>query len=130
MVGFPTYTLAAEAALGRVLAGSLDLQIAYPAVLAEKASTQWREHARSSLEHARRRAQEGDRTGTSKHLARASLQAAHARLAQARRWVVHEKEILETAEMERMNQLLLGLSSDPVTLMQRVMQAKAFLELE
>ncbi len=35
----------------------------------------------------------GDRMGTSKHLARASLQAAHARLAQARRWVVHEKEI-------------------------------------
>ncbi len=29
--------------------------------------------------------------------------------------------------MERMNQLLLGLSSDPATLMQRVMQAKAFL---
>ncbi len=52
VVGFPTYTLAAEASLGRVLAGSLGLQIAYPAVLAEKASTQWREHARS-------RAQEG-----------------------------------------------------------------------
>lgn len=60
--------------------------------------------------------------------ARATVEMAHARPATDRRWVNTEKDILETAELRHLDQLLLATSTDPVTLMKRVMQMRAFLE--
>lgn len=61
------------------------------------------------------------------HLARAYVEAAHAKLCGARRSTLNEKEILERAELTHLNQLLTALNADPVTLTQRVMQARALL---
>jgi hypothetical protein len=53
--------------------------------------------------------------------------AAHARLCEAREWALDEKEILERAELTHLNEILTALNTDPVTLTQRVMQARALL---
>lgn len=127
VAGVPSYTLAAELALGTVVAGSLGDVIEYPASLAEGGAAHWRESAGSSLEHAGARAEHGDVAGVLAHLARASVEAAHARLCEARQWTINEKEILERAELTHLNQLLTALNTDPVTLSQRVMQARSLL---
>ena len=127
LAGIPSYTLAAELALGTVVAGSLNDAVAYPGRLAEKGSAHWRTSARRSLEHAHTRAERGDVAGVLGHLARACIEEAHARLCEARRWTVNEKETLERAELTHLNQLLTALNADPVMLMQRVMQARALL---
>ena len=127
VAGVPSYTLAAEMALGTVVAGSLDEVIEYPERLAAEGAAHWRSSANSSLEHAGARAEHGDVAGVLAHLAKASIEVAHARLCEARRWSVNEKEILERAELTHFNQLLTALNTDPVTLSQRVMQARTLL---
>jgi hypothetical protein len=126
VAGLPTYTLAAEVALGEVLAGSLD-PLEYPDRLAHEGAAHWRRKAKSSLERADNRAARGDAPGVLRHLTRAGVEAAHARLCEARRWTVNEKEILEQAELAHVTQILTALRADPVTLMQRVMQARTLL---
>ncbi|MGZ8755725.1 MAG: nucleotidyltransferase domain-containing protein [Acidimicrobiia bacterium] len=127
LAGAPSCTVAAELALGTVLAGSFDEAIEYPERLAEEGAARWRDNARSSLERAGDHAERGDRAGVLGHLARALVEIAHARLCEARRWTTNEKEILERAELTHLNQLLTALDADPVMLMQRVMQARALL---
>jgi hypothetical protein len=127
VAGVPSYTLAAEMALGTVVAGSLGDAIEYPERLAAEGAAHWRRSANSSLDHAGTRAEHGDVAGVLAHLAKACIEAAHARLCEARRWSVNEKEILERAELTHLNQLLTALNTDPVTLSQRVMQARTLL---
>lgn len=127
LAGRPTYSMAAEVALDRVLAGSLEGITTYPDHLATAGASHWRRHASASLDHAEARAVDGDVAGVLGHLARASIEAAHARLCEARTWTRNEKEILERAELTHLNQVLTALNADPVTLMQRVMQARALL---
>lgn len=127
LAGVPTYTLGAEVAAGKVLAGSLDLAVDYPDLLAKNGAKRWRDQARSSLDNAHRKAAHGDTDGVLAHLARACIETAHARLSDAHRWTVNEKEILERAELTHLNRLLTTLNTDPVTLMQRVMQARTLL---
>ena len=127
LAGTPTYTLAAEIASSQVLAGSLDLNVDYPDRLAEAGAVRWRYHAGTSLEQAGARAARGDLPGVAHHLARAYAEAAHARLCEAREWAHNEKENLERAELTHLNEILTALKTDPVTLTQRVMQARALL---
>jgi hypothetical protein len=127
LAGRPTYSLAAELALDRVLAGSLEEITTYPDHLADSGASHWRRHAAASLDHAELRAIDGDVSGVLGHLARASVEAAHGRLCEARRWTRNEKEILERAEIRNFNRLLTALNADPVTLLQRVMQARSVL---
>lgn len=127
VAGVPSYTLAAEMALGTVVAGSLGDTIEYPERLATEGAAHWRSSATSSLEHAGARAEHGDVAGVLAHIAKAGIEVAHARLCEARRWSINEKEILERAELTHLNQLLTALNTDPVTLSQRVMQARTLL---
>jgi predicted nucleotidyltransferase len=127
LAGIPTYFLAAEVALGKVVAGSLDEVVEYPDQLAQQGAARWRDHARFSLDHARMRAARGDLAGVTGHLARAFVEVAHARLCEAHEWTVNEKDILERSELTHLNQILTALNTDPVTLTQRVMQARALL---
>ncbi len=127
LAGVPSYTLAAEMALGTVLAGSLEPGVEYPERLAAEGAQHWRNSAGSSIAHAKARAANGDVEGVLNHLARACVEIAHARLCEARRWTINEKEILERAELTHLTQLLTALNTDPVTLTQRVMQARTLL---
>jgi hypothetical protein len=125
--GRPTYSLAAELALDRILAGSIDPAVGYPHGLSDAGADHWRRRAARSLERAESRAGRGDVAGVHGHLFRAALETAHARLCEARAWTRNEKEILERAELTHLTQILTALNTDPVTLAQRVMQARALL---
>jgi hypothetical protein len=97
LAGIPTYSLMAELALNRVVAGALPPVTAFPAVLAEAGRVRWRQHAELSLLHARMRAQRGDVIGTLGQAAKAVLEVAHARLCERREWVLNEKHMVERA---------------------------------
>jgi hypothetical protein len=125
--GRPTYSLAAELALDRVLAGSIGPTVGFPPELSHAGAGHWRRRAALSLERAESRAERGDVAGVHGHLFRAALETAHARLCEARAWTRNEKEILERAELMHLTQILTALNADPVTLVQRVMQARALL---
>lgn len=75
LAGIPTYTLAAELAVTRVLVGTLPSPVAFPRLLAAAGDEGWGFRAWFSLEHARMRARRGDVTVTLGHLGRAAVEA-------------------------------------------------------
>jgi hypothetical protein len=97
LAGCPTYSLRAEFALGRVLHGALPERASYPDPLAVTAQSRWRFSCAFSLEHARMRAERGDVVGAMGQAAKATIEKAHAVLAEKRTWVLNEKRILERA---------------------------------
>jgi len=94
--GIPTYVLAAELAMGRVLRGSVP-RVSFPRKLMEAAPLKWRFCRTFSLEYARGHARRGDVVGAVAQAARAALEEAHARLCERGQWVCNEKRLLETA---------------------------------
>lgn len=106
------------------------MNVDYPDRLAEAGTVRRRHHAGTSLDQAGARAARGNLPGGAHHLARAYAEAAHARLCEARERAFHEKDNLERAELTHLNEILTALNTDPVTLTQRAMQARAFLLVE
>lgn len=95
--GVPTYSILAELALGRRLAGDLPDAGGFPSALAAAAPPRWRFHAAFSLTHARMRAARGDLIGTLGQAAKAVIEAGHAILCTRRQWVLNEKRLVERA---------------------------------
>jgi hypothetical protein len=97
LAGIPTYVVAGELALARVLVGELP-RPGFPAALRERAAREWRESARLTLSYADAAyASRGDALGCAGSLARAVVEAAHGRLAAAGVWALNEKRIVERA---------------------------------
>jgi hypothetical protein len=97
LAGAPTYTVLAELAIGRTLAGSLPSVDGFPAALAASAPPRWRFATGFSLDHARMRADRGDIVGAVGQVSKAILEAAHAILCARGAWVVNEKRLVERA---------------------------------
>jgi hypothetical protein len=97
LAGAPTYLLLAELAIGRTLAGSVPAAGEYPSALRASAPPRWRFSSHFSLDHARTRADRGDRIGAVGQVSKAILEAAHAILAARGAWVVNEKRLVERA---------------------------------
>jgi len=97
VAGAPTYTVLAELALGRVLAGALPEAGDFPPALAAAATARWRFHVGFSLDQARARAARGDVVGTAGQTAKAVVEAAHAIACTRRQWVVNEKRLVDRA---------------------------------
>jgi hypothetical protein len=102
LAGVPTYSLMAELALNRVVAGALPSVAEFPAALAETGRTRWRGHADFSMTHARMRAERGDVVGTLGQAAKAVLETAHAVLCERGEWVLNEKHMVERAGLARL----------------------------
>ena len=94
LAGIPTYTLTAEVAGARILAGTVDVAGEFPAALSQTAPDRWRFHRDFSLTHARRAARLGNDVVALGQFARATVEEAHARHCERRSWVVNEKRIL------------------------------------
>ena len=108
VAGAPTYSLLAELALSRQLAGELPEAGEFPAALAASAAPRWRFHATFSLAHARMRAARGDLIGTIGQAAKAVVEVGHAILCTRRQWVLNEKRIVERAGLGRLHQTFIG----------------------
>ena len=104
LVGFPSYVLAAELALGITLSGSWR-RPDYPEALRALAPTRWRWEAEFALTHAAAHAGRDDVAACVGKLAFAVLAEAHARAAESGTWVINEKGLarrtgLESAEAQ------------------------------
>jgi hypothetical protein len=97
VAGMPTYALAGELALGRVLAGEELPRPSFPDALRRTAPPRWHASAEFSLFKAYKAASRGDGTYCAGLLAQAVLAAAHARLAERGKWVLNEKGLASRA---------------------------------
>jgi hypothetical protein len=105
VAGCPTYSLAAEVALGRTLLGALPPVPRFPAALRAAAPPRWRFASAFSLEHARMRARRGELAGAVGQGARAAVERAHAALCARGTWVLNEKRILARAGLSSIDPL-------------------------
>ncbi len=129
LAGIPTYIVAAELALNRVLRGSLP-QPEYPDKLRINASQRWRADARLTLGYARdAHAARGHVADTAGLIATAGAQAAHAVLAGRREWITNEKTLLDRAGLRSVDAVLSGLAADPEQLTRAVDAAGRLLGL-
>jgi hypothetical protein len=96
VAGLPTYVLAAELAIGKVLQGALP-RPTYPDALRASAPPFWRNLAAGALHFARYNGARGERVTCLANLTQAVLAAGHARLAEAGEWVINEKHLVSRA---------------------------------
>jgi predicted nucleotidyltransferase len=116
LAGIPTYVVVAELALGQVLCGSLPRPV-YPESLRRAASRIWQDRADLTLQYARKAyAERGEMAMTLGSIARALLEAGHARLARKGMWITNEKGLLARAELEEAAQLLADAGPHPDSL--------------
>jgi len=97
VAGMPTYALAGELAVNRVLVGELPRPAVFPAALQTTAVRNWRSSRDFSLMLAETAHARGDATYCAGLLARAVISEAHARLAERGEWALNEKGIVERA---------------------------------
>jgi hypothetical protein len=128
LAGVPTYIVAAELALNRVLRGELPAP-GYPAALRRAAPRRWWGDAQATLGYARAaQAGRGHLADTAGAIATAACQTAHAVLAAAGHWVTNEKTLLDRAGLRGIDGILAGLSADPGQLITAVDRATALLQ--
>jgi hypothetical protein len=97
LAGIPTYTLAAEVALGRHLAGRPLARPTFSDALREHAASVWRFNASFHLSYAETYAARGQRLLCLATVARAAIEEAHARVAERGEWHLNEKRVLAAA---------------------------------
>ena len=102
IAGIPTYSLAAELASGRVLAGELPEVGPMPSALVETAPPRWRFARDFSLEYARMHAARGNVTGAAGQAAKAAMEEAHARVCERGEWTLNEKRLLAIAGLDEL----------------------------
>ncbi|MCZ9347254.1 nucleotidyltransferase domain-containing protein [Streptomyces sp. TRM76130] len=128
LAGIPTYLLAAELAVNRVLRGDLPRPAAYPEPLRRTAPGHWWGTAEATLAHAEAgHAPKGSVTQVAGAIALAATQTAHAVLAARGEWVTNEKGMVERAGLGGTDDLLAGLAADPGALTGAVAEARALL---
>jgi hypothetical protein len=123
LAGIPTYLVAAELALGRVLLGDLP-RPDYPEALRRSAPPVWRGRAAATLSYAQHNhAPCGQVAQTAGLLAQAASQAAHAVLAECGVWVTNDKALLSMAGLEEIDFVVAGMTADPQDLGTAVAEA-------
>lgn len=100
LAGIPTYTLAAELALGQALRGAVPSGAEMPDALREAAPLRWRFSRDFSLEYAHMHAQRGNVVAAAGQVAKAIVEEAHARVCARGIWTVNEKWLLARAGLD------------------------------
>jgi len=101
LAGIPTYVVAAELAINRVLAGTLP-RPEYPAALRESAARRWHHDAQLSLSYQ----PANDPVVAIGNVSRALLEEAHSRVAARGIWVTNEKRLVARAGLDGVADLL------------------------
>jgi predicted nucleotidyltransferase len=128
VAGMPTYALAGELALGRVLVGELP-RPSFPQALRDSAPRRWLGSAEFSLTVAEAAAGRADTVGCSGLLARAAIAAAQARLAERGEWALNEKGIVRRAGIGHADAILAAIGSSPYELGRAVFALRVALGL-
>jgi nucleotidyltransferase-like protein len=127
LAGVPTYLVAAELGLSRVLVGELP-RPGYPAALRAAAPLRWRQEAGLTLEYARAAyASRGDALGCAGLLAQAVVQEAHARVAARGEWTLNDKRLVRQAGLDHLAHRFARLGGDATELLAAVDEVAAAL---
>ncbi len=119
LAGIPTYLVAAELALNRVLRGQLP-RPTYPEALRRAAPTVWRGRADLLFDYARtQHAVSGRLSQCLGLVVQAASCSAHAVLAERGEWITNEKLLLARAGLAGLDRIFGGATPDPIAL-QRV----------
>jgi predicted nucleotidyltransferase len=129
VAGLPTYVLAGELALGRVLRGSLPRPL-FSAALRRSAPPRWEGDAAFALLVAEQQSVRGDTAACSGLLARAVIAMAHARLAGQGAWVLNEKGLAARAGLDTAATILAAVGGTPQQLQESVARIRHLLRLE
>ncbi|WP_435800206.1 nucleotidyltransferase domain-containing protein [Streptomyces coeruleorubidus] len=128
LAGIPTYLLAAELAINKVLRGELPRPAAYPPALRETAPAHWHGMAAATLAYAKAgHAPRGAVTQAAGAIAVAVTQTAHAVLAARGEWVTNEKGLVARAGLRDADALLGTLTRAPDELAQRITDVETLL---
>ncbi len=128
LAGIPTYLLAAELAINKVLRGELPRPAAYPPALRETAPAHWHGMAAATLAYAKAgHAPRGAVTQAAGAIAVAVTQTAHAVLAARGEWVTNEKGLVARAGLRDADALLGTLTRVPDELAQRITDVETLL---
>jgi hypothetical protein len=115
LAGIPTYQLAAELALGRVLVGDIPPGGPMPPRLVASGPPRWRFARDFSLEYARMHAARGTMAGVVGQAAKAAMEEAHARCCAAGIWTLNEKQLLAAAGLDGLDATFARGPSDDAT---------------
>ncbi|MBW8886990.1 MAG: nucleotidyltransferase domain-containing protein [Fibrobacteres bacterium] len=127
LAGIPTYVIVAELALGQVLSGSLP-RPGYPEALKRTAYRIWQDRAEVTLHYALKAyAERGDRAMACGSVARALLEAGHARLARDGVWITNEKTLLAQAGFANADALYAALGPGPEGLVALIERARSLI---
>ncbi|WOT37594.1 nucleotidyltransferase family protein [Streptomyces coeruleorubidus] len=128
LAGIPTYLLAAELAINKVLRGELPRPAAYPPALRETAPAHWHGMAAATLAYAKAgHAPRGAVTQAAGAIAVAVTQTAHAVLAARGEWVTNEKGLVARAGLRDVDALLGTLTRAPDELARRITDVETLL---
>jgi predicted nucleotidyltransferase len=125
VAGMTSYVLVGELAVNRVLVGELP-RPEFPDALRASAPPNWRGSADFSLNVAQTTAALGDVTATIGLLAKASIAAAQAVLAERGEWALNEKDIVQRAGLPSTGSALASL--DAARLVEAVAQMRGVLD--
>ena len=128
IAGTPTYVLAGELAIGQTLVGELP-KAEFPVRLRETAPPRWLGSASFSLMQAESYAKLGAVTQCVGSIARATVCAAQARLADRGEWALNEKRIVADAGFGEMDSALARADEDAASLGSTVEMAREVLGL-
>ncbi|MEZ3178600.1 nucleotidyltransferase domain-containing protein [Streptomyces pimonensis] len=107
LAGIPTYLLAAELAVNKVLRGELPRPAAYPRALRESAPPRWYGTATATLAHAKAgHVPKGAVTQVAGAIAVAAIHTAHAVVAARGEWVTNEKGLLHRAGLRGVDDIV------------------------
>jgi hypothetical protein len=129
VAGLPTYILAGELALGKILHGALP-RPAFSDALRRAAPPIWDGDAAFSLLIAEGMAARGDAATVAGMLARAAIAAAHARLAARGAWILNEKGIIVRAGLDDAADVLATVGRTPPQIAASVARMREVLRLE
>jgi hypothetical protein len=122
VAGIPTYVLAGELALGKVLAGDLP-RPRFPPRLRATAPPLWSRLAAGALHFADVHARRSDRVACLANLCQAVLATAHGRLAAVGEWTLNEKRLVTRAGLGQVQDRLALPAPDPGALVTDVRAA-------
>jgi hypothetical protein len=128
VAGLPTYVLAGELALGKVLHGSLP-RPGFPEALRRSAPPRWAGQAAFALLLADSSAARGDVVVCGGLQARAALATAHARLAERGEWVLNEKGLIARAGLSDVGAIMACVGPTPESMAASVARMRSVLGL-
>jgi hypothetical protein len=128
LAGIPTYLLAAELAINKVLRGELPRPGAYPRALRESAPAHWHGMAAATLAYAKAgHAPKNAVTQVAGAIALAATQTAHAVLAARGEWVTNEKGLVARAGLAEVDAAVRDLTNGPAALARAVTDVETLL---